>query len=89
VLQQRSGGLIGFDLHATETASPVQGTPFLSRDYRPLRAWVPAVSKFARLRQLLSIGDLKAVEYVGVYRSNISNSLLNHGPTLNLCLVLG
>ena len=42
VLQQHSGGLIGFDLHATETASTVQGTPFGAEIIVPcVRGYLP------------------------------------------------
>ena len=38
------GGLLRFSLHETETAGAIQGTTLRSRDYRPLRSLVPAIS---------------------------------------------
>ena len=43
VLQRRSGGLIGFDLHATEAADTVQRTTLRGGNDYPLRPLVPAV----------------------------------------------
>ncbi len=43
VLQRRSGGLIGFDLHATEAADSVQRTTLRGGNDYPLRPLVPAV----------------------------------------------